>query len=60
MKRKFTTLAIGIALAAFAESAAAQIVVFSPTGTVVCETRRVEFSDAFGWRVRDIVVCAPR
>ena len=28
-----------------------------PAPSGVCEVRRVQFSDAFGWRVRDVLVC---
>jgi hypothetical protein len=28
-----------------------------PVPSGVCEVRRVQFSDAFGWRVRDVLVC---
>jgi hypothetical protein len=28
-----------------------------PTPSGVCDVRRVQFSDAFGWRVRDVLVC---
>ena len=28
-----------------------------PTPSGVCEVRRVQFSDASGWRVRDVLVC---
>ena len=61
MRRILATCALGLALAAFAETAAAQVVVIAPAaGTVVCETRRQQFADSFGWRVRDIIVCSVR
>jgi hypothetical protein len=28
-----------------------------PVPSGVCEVRRVQFSDASGWRVRDVLVC---
>jgi tripartite-type tricarboxylate transporter receptor subunit TctC len=28
-----------------------------PVASVVCEARRQQFSDEYGWRVRDVVVC---
>jgi hypothetical protein len=28
-----------------------------PTPSGACEVRRMQFSDAFGWRVRDVLVC---
>jgi len=28
-----------------------------PVRSGACEVRRVQFSDAFGWRVRDVLVC---
>jgi hypothetical protein len=28
-----------------------------PTPSGACEVRRVQFSDATGWRVRDVLVC---
>ena len=61
MTRLLATFALGLSLAAFAESAAAQVVVIAPmTGTMVCETRRQQVADSYGWRVRDVIVCAPR
>ena len=46
MKRTLATFALGLALAVFAETAIAQVVVIAPSaGTVVCETRRQEFVD---------------
>ena len=61
MTRILATLALGLSLAAFAETAAAQIVVISPmTGNMVCETRRQQVADSYGWRVRDVLVCTVR
>jgi hypothetical protein len=28
-----------------------------PAPSGACEVRRMQFSDAFGWRVRDVLVC---
>jgi hypothetical protein len=28
-----------------------------PVAAGVCEVRRMQFSDAFGWKVRDVLVC---
>jgi hypothetical protein len=61
MRRIPATFALGLTLAGFAESAIAQVVVVAPAaGTVVCETRRQQFADSYGWRVRDIIVCSTR
>jgi hypothetical protein len=48
-----------LVLTAFAESGLAQVVVVAPTsGTVVCESQ--QYTDSYGWRVRDIIVCSTR
>jgi hypothetical protein len=28
-----------------------------PVAAGLCEVRRMQFSDAFGWKVRDVLVC---
>jgi hypothetical protein len=30
--------------------------IYAPPGSF-CEVRRMQFSDAYGWRVRDVLVC---
>jgi len=31
--------------------------IYVPSSAGVCEVRRVQYSDAFGWRVRKVLVC---
>jgi hypothetical protein len=65
------TAAIAVALMTVANSADAQVVMVAtpgslgiyappPVASVVCEVRRQQFSDEYGWRVRDVVVCFAR
>jgi hypothetical protein len=65
------TAAIVLALMTVANSADAQVVMVAtpgslgiyasqPVSSAVCEVRRQQFSDEYGWRVRDVVVCFAR
>jgi len=72
MKHRVTSFAAAVAFALIAMpgSAFAQVVlvtagtpvVYAPqvSSSVSCETRREQFTDVYGWRVRDVVVCRSR
>jgi len=62
--------AVALALIAMPGSADAQVMLVTagtqvvyapqPSSSVFCETRREQFADVYGWRVRDVVVCHSR
>jgi len=72
MTHRITRLAAAVAFALIAMpgSASAQVVlvtagtpvVYTPqvSSSVICETRREQITDVYGWRVRDVVVCRSR
>jgi len=62
--------AIAVAVIALPRSADAEVILVAgtmevvagpqPSSSVVCEVRREQFADVYGWRVRDVVVCHSR